>query len=98
MMSLHSPMHSSQMYTVGPAISFLTSFCALPQNEHVRLAPSRFSIGGIANSQPSADSTTRLYWKPRYTHADALQVDCAAQALEARYQRLHNRAMSRAVI
>src|SRR5690348_3648703 len=45
MMSLQSPMHSSQMYTVGPAISFLTSFCALPQNEQVNEAPSRFSIG-----------------------------------------------------
>src|SRR4051812_9418786 len=45
MMSLHSPMHSSQMYTVGPAISFLTSFWALPQNEQVRDAPSRFSMG-----------------------------------------------------
>src|SRR5678815_3441117 len=45
MMSLHSPMHSSQRYTVGPAISFLTSFWALPQKEQVRDAPSRFSIG-----------------------------------------------------
>jgi hypothetical protein len=38
------------MYTVGPAISFLTSFCALPQNEQVKEAPSRFSIGGIATA------------------------------------------------
>src|SRR5262249_35045210 len=37
MMSLHSPMHSSQMYTVGPAISFFTSFWFLPQKEHDRL-------------------------------------------------------------
>jgi hypothetical protein len=29
-------------------MSFFTSFCAFPQKEHVRLAPSRFSIGGIS--------------------------------------------------
>ena len=33
MMSLHSSMHSSQMNTDGPAISFFTSCCDLPQNE-----------------------------------------------------------------
>jgi hypothetical protein len=33
MMSLHSSTHSSQMNTVGPAMSFLTSCCDLPQNE-----------------------------------------------------------------
>src|SRR3954452_1459394 len=34
MMSLHRSMHSSQMYTPGPAISFLTCFCDLPQKLH----------------------------------------------------------------
>src|SRR5215469_2398186 len=34
MMSLHRSMHSSQMYTPGPAISFLTCFCDFPQKEH----------------------------------------------------------------
>src|SRR5437762_925860 len=33
-MSLHNPMHSSQMYTPGPAISFLTILLVLEQNEH----------------------------------------------------------------
>src|ERR1700687_3723648 len=33
MMSLHSSMHSSQMNTVGPAISLRTSCWLLPQNE-----------------------------------------------------------------
>src|SRR5262245_29125620 len=33
MMSLHSSMHSSQMNTDGPAMSFLTSCWLLPQNE-----------------------------------------------------------------
>src|SRR5574337_1895528 len=36
MMSLHSSMHSSQMNTDGPAISFLTSCWLLPQNEQYR--------------------------------------------------------------
>src|SRR5688572_20384041 len=35
-MSLQSEMHSSQMYTDGPAMSFLTSFCDLPQKEQLR--------------------------------------------------------------
>src|SRR5262245_66129152 len=39
MMSLQSSMHSSQMYTVGPAISFRTSFWLLPQNEHLSEPP-----------------------------------------------------------
>src|SRR4029079_13580178 len=36
MMSLQSSMHSSQMKTDGPAISFLTSCWLLPQNEQYR--------------------------------------------------------------
>src|ERR1051326_8126530 len=35
-MSWHTPTHSSQMKTVGPAISFRTSFWLLLQNEHRR--------------------------------------------------------------
>src|SRR5207247_1565808 len=34
MISLHRSMHSSQMYTPGPAMSFLTCFWLFPQNEH----------------------------------------------------------------
>ena len=33
MMSMHNSTHSSQMNTVGPAISFRTSCWLLPQNE-----------------------------------------------------------------
>ena len=33
MMSMHSSTHSSQMNTVGPAISLRTSCCDFPQNE-----------------------------------------------------------------
>src|SRR5678815_2257612 len=72
MMSLQSPMHSSQMYTVGPAISFLTSFWALPQNEQVRDAPSRFSIGigrrsayrgaGVGTSRPVPEPVQPPGW------------------------------------
>src|SRR5262245_32174304 len=39
MMSLQSSMHSSQMYTVGPAMSLRTSFWLLPQNEHLSEPP-----------------------------------------------------------
>src|SRR3954449_2661677 len=39
MISLHRSMHSSQMYTPGPAISFLTCFCDLPQKLHFSSSP-----------------------------------------------------------
>src|SRR5579859_6902006 len=39
MISLHRSMHSSQMYTPGPAMSFLTCFWLLPQNEHFSRSP-----------------------------------------------------------
>ena len=47
MMSLHSSMHSSQMKTDGPAMSFLTSCWLLPQNEQysVFLAGGAFFVG-----------------------------------------------------
>src|SRR5450759_4573638 len=41
MISLQRSMHSSQMYTPGPAMSFLTCFWLFPQKEHFsRSAPS----------------------------------------------------------
>src|SRR6202000_1537997 len=39
MISLQRSMHSSQMYTPGPAMSFLTCFWLLPQNEHFSRSP-----------------------------------------------------------
>src|ERR1700733_959618 len=39
MISLHRSMHSSQMYTPGPAISFLTCFWLFPQKEHLSRSP-----------------------------------------------------------
>src|ERR1700685_4855969 len=39
MISLHRSMHSSHMYTPGPAMSFLTCFWLLPQNEHFSRSP-----------------------------------------------------------
>src|SRR6059036_977642 len=39
MISLQRSMHSSQMYTPGPAMSFLTCFCDLPQKLHLTRSP-----------------------------------------------------------
>src|SRR5690606_20147641 len=39
MISLQRSMHSSQMYTPGPAMSFLTCFWDLPQKEHFSSSP-----------------------------------------------------------
>src|SRR5215217_4229404 len=45
MISLQMSMHSLQMYTVGPAISFFTSFCDLPQKEQRNVSSVRRTIG-----------------------------------------------------
>src|SRR5258706_15048177 len=39
MISLQRSMHSSQMYTPGPAINFLTCFWLFPQKEHFSRSP-----------------------------------------------------------
>src|SRR5690606_37069306 len=39
MISLQRSMHSSQIYTPGPAMSFFTCFWLLPQNEHFSRSP-----------------------------------------------------------
>src|SRR2546430_6666594 len=39
MISLHRSMHSSQMYTPGPAMSFFTCFWLFPQKEHFSRSP-----------------------------------------------------------
>src|SRR4051794_25919614 len=39
MISLQRSMHSSQMYTPGPAMSFFTCFWLFPQNEHLSRSP-----------------------------------------------------------
>src|ERR1700724_2004633 len=39
MISLQRSMHSSHMYTPGPAMSFFTCFWLLPQNEHFSRSP-----------------------------------------------------------
>jgi hypothetical protein len=41
-------MHSSQMYTAGPAISFFTSSWALPQKEQVNWPPWLFLLLTLA--------------------------------------------------
>src|SRR5262245_17566104 len=56
MMSLHSSMHSSQMNTDGPAMSFLTSCWLLPQNEqYSSFSPeedfSDMELGALPRSQ-----------------------------------------------
>src|SRR5262249_41795900 len=55
MMSLQSPMHSSQMYTVGPAMSFFTSFCDFPQKEHLRLLLWSSATSAMSRSAAAGD-------------------------------------------
>src|SRR5215204_1955172 len=52
MISLQRSMHSSQMYTPGPAISFLTCLCDLPQKE--QRSCSLESVGRATRSPPAS--------------------------------------------
>src|SRR5687767_7085683 len=49
MISLQRSMHSSQMYTPGPAMSFLTCFCDLPQKLHLRSSPPSPNLATSSN-------------------------------------------------
>src|SRR5690348_5242912 len=72
MISLHRSMHSSQMYTPGPAMSFLTCFWLLPQNEHFSRSPPSpmramvvgsyflFAVGGVFVSDVCPDATRSI--------------------------------------
>src|SRR3954465_8943100 len=53
MISLQRSMHSSQMYTPGPAMSFLTCFWLFPQKEHLsRSPPSPMRATGDVSPHP----------------------------------------------
>src|SRR5947209_17395840 len=52
MISLQRSMHSSQMYTPGPAMSFFTCFCDLPQNEHFSSSPPSPNLATVAAPLP----------------------------------------------
>src|SRR3981189_3452540 len=61
MISMHSSTHSSQMNTVGPAISLRTSCWLLPQNEQYSaflesLGPILLILISVRRSIPSAQS------------------------------------------
>src|SRR3954470_16680177 len=49
MISLQRSMHSSQMYTPGPAMSFFTCFCDFPQNEHFSRSPPSPNLATVAD-------------------------------------------------
>src|SRR5205085_1287781 len=64
MISLQRSMHSSQMYTPGPAMSFFTCFWDLPQNEHFRRSESpNFAISRLPD--PPNHAAGRLAARPR---------------------------------
>ena len=74
MISLHRSMHSSQMYTPGPAISFLTCFWLFPQNEHFSRSESpNFAIASSLSERTTGSSSTRShrgYYAPLGLAAD----------------------------
>src|SRR3954447_19957503 len=63
MISLQRSMHSSQMYTPGPAISFLTWRCDLPQNEQRSCS---FESVGRANYSSPPEQIGPVITQPRH--------------------------------
>src|SRR5436190_4241134 len=60
MISLQRSMHSSQMYTPGPAMSFLTCFWLFPQKEHFSRSPP--SPIRATRTSPCSHETRRASW------------------------------------
>src|SRR6478736_6264862 len=89
--SLHSPMHSSQMYTAGPAMSLRTCFCVLPQNVHLSRSPLSAGraievpspvLSRVARG-PDAGSATRRLSPPSWAGlSDRLDHCCALAGLQ----------------
>src|SRR5689334_1352472 len=62
MISLQRSMHSSQMYTPGPAMSFLTCFWLFPQNEHLsRSPPSPMRATGDVSPHPCRSTSASVH-------------------------------------
>src|SRR3954454_10942910 len=88
MISLHRSMHSSQMYTPGPAMSFLTCFCDLPQKLHFSSSPVSPNLATAPSPRDStrpgsADGTGAVHRVARRDHG----VD---DAIRASLLRLHH--------
>src|SRR4051794_37383307 len=71
MISLQRSMHSSQMYTPGPAISFLTCFWLLPQNEHLSRSPVSPTRGATGDPSPLMRAVGSRYGSDRQRHEAA---------------------------
>src|SRR3954451_7333579 len=69
MISLQRSMHSSQMYTPGPAMSFLTCFWLLPQNEHFSRSPP----SPIRATRSPSSGGPRLFARQRSTGPETIQ-------------------------
>src|SRR6476660_6946395 len=65
MISLQRSMHSSQMETPGPAMSFLTCFWLFPQNEHFSRSP---PSPNLATSPPPAPAGQSDAFRVRSAH------------------------------
>src|SRR4030095_15148420 len=68
MMSLQTSTHSSQMNTVGPAISLRTSFWSLLQNEHRRTSLSPVFLDEVIKPFPRLPLYRRAAGAPLGDH------------------------------
>src|SRR5580704_12137542 len=85
MISLQRSMHSSQMYTPGPAMSFLTCFWLFPQNEH------------FSRSPPSPMRATQSLLYPGTSRILPLRRPYLGAALEGRQNIIHDSVVFRLV-
>src|SRR4249919_1554439 len=93
MISLQRSMHSSQMYTPGPAMSFLTCFWLFPQNEHLRRSPPspNFATSSPPGVFPVLDASRSAH-TGRYTDCGELTIrdHLVDDAVFLRFVRTHD--------
>src|ERR1051326_3839168 len=79
MMSMHSSTHSSQMNTVGPAMSFLTSCWLLPQKEQYRVffesPPLALVIGSPCTTERSLGRAFRCLGQPAPIRGESARLE-----------------------
>src|SRR5689334_1956509 len=95
MMSLQTSTHSSQMKTVGPAISLRTSFWSLLQNEQRRISVSPFFLtmryqGYVSMLHPFADDVIDYpVFLPLVGRHDVIALRVFLDALEGLSRVMH---------
>src|ERR1700733_11642955 len=89
MISLQRSMHSSQMYTPGPAINFLTCFWLFPQKEHFSRSPPSPNFA-TTRSSPGSLLASASALSRRHRREITIRDDVVDEAVHLRFFRAHD--------